>query len=167
MHRLFQIENANLLPRRELPVLVFVSAFRAPERSPSGFLCGPASEKPYRLASESPIIQRRIQRLERSIAPFLLLVCDNHFIVPSGTVALLVIAQAPQTPIEDVREVIREELGEYPETLWRSFEPEAIASASLAQVHRAEGWNGEQLAVKVWVHARTFVCSCDCMCVCV
>lgn len=45
--------------------------------------------------------------------------------------------------------MIREELGEYPETLWRSFDPEAIASASLAQVHRAEGWNGEQLAVKV------------------
>ncbi len=57
--------------------------------------------------------------------------------------------QAPQTPIDDVREVIREELGEYPETLWRTFDPVAIASASLAQVHRAEGWNGEQLAVKV------------------
>lgn len=57
--------------------------------------------------------------------------------------------QAPQTPIEDVREVIREELGEYPETLWRTFDPKAIASASLAQVHKAEGWNGEQLAVKV------------------
>lgn len=48
-----------------------------------------------------------------------------------------------------MREVIREELGEYPETLWRKFDPEAIASASLAQVHRAESWDGEQLAVKV------------------
>lgn len=57
--------------------------------------------------------------------------------------------QAPQSAIEDVREVIREELGEYPETLWRSFDPVAIASASLAQVHRAEGWDGQQLAVKV------------------
>lgn len=57
--------------------------------------------------------------------------------------------QAPTTPINDVREVIREELGEYPETLWRSFDPKPIASASLAQVHRAVGWDGEELAVKV------------------
>lgn len=42
-----------------------------------------------------------------------------------------------------------EELGEYPETLWRSFDAVPIASASLAQVHRAVGWNGEQLAIKV------------------
>lgn len=55
-----------------------------------------------------------------------------------------------------MREVIREELGEYPETLWRTFDPEAIASASLAQVHRAEGWDGEQLAVKVGVRQERF-----------
>lgn len=55
-----------------------------------------------------------------------------------------------------MREVIREELGEYPETLWRHFDPEAIASASLAQVHRAEGWDGEQLAVKVCVHMQAW-----------
>lgn len=57
--------------------------------------------------------------------------------------------QAPRTGVDDVRKVIREELGEYPETLWKSFDPEPIASASLAQVHRAVGWDGEQLAVKV------------------
>lgn len=57
--------------------------------------------------------------------------------------------QAPRTGIDDVREVIHEELGEYPETLWKIFYPEPIASASLAQVHRAVGWDGEQLAVKV------------------
>lgn len=57
--------------------------------------------------------------------------------------------QASQTPIEDVREVIREELGQYPETLWKRFDPKPIASASLAQVHRAVGWDGEELAIKV------------------
>ncbi|CAN0483872.1 unnamed protein product, partial [Ectocarpus sp. 12 AP-2014] len=73
------------------------------------------------------------------------------FVLPPEFIDVLrcMLDQAPQTPIEDVREVIREELGEYPETLWRTFDPKAIASASLAQVHRAEGWNGEQLAVKV------------------
>lgn len=57
--------------------------------------------------------------------------------------------QAPRTAIEDVRQVIREELGEYPEAIWKSFEPEPIASASLAQVHRAVGWDGQELAIKV------------------
>ncbi|CAM9903710.1 unnamed protein product [Ectocarpus sp. 4 AP-2014] len=73
------------------------------------------------------------------------------FVLPPEFIDVLrcMLDQAPQTPIQDVREVIREELGEYPETLWRTFDPKAIASASLAQVHRAEGWNGEQLAVKV------------------
>eukprot|EP00903_Cladosiphon_okamuranus_P008942 g8557.t2 len=73
------------------------------------------------------------------------------FVLPPEFIEVLrcMLDQAPQSNIEDVREVIREELGEYPETLWRSFDPVAIASASLAQVHRAEGWDGEQLAVKV------------------
>lgn len=57
--------------------------------------------------------------------------------------------QAPRTDIGDVREVIREELGDFPEKLWKSFDPEPIASASLAQVHRALSWDGVELAVKV------------------
>eukprot|EP00904_Undaria_pinnatifida_P013132 jgi/Undpi1/894/HiC_scaffold_10.g04358.m1 len=73
------------------------------------------------------------------------------FVLPPEFIEVLrcMLDQAPQTPIEGVREVIMEELGEYPETLWRSFDAVPIASASLAQVHRAVGWNGEQLAIKV------------------
>lgn len=73
------------------------------------------------------------------------------FILPNEFIEVLncMLDQAPRTGIDDVREVIHEELGEYPETLWKIFYPEPIASASLAQVHRAVGWDGEQLAVKV------------------
>lgn len=50
---------------------------------------------------------------------------------------------------EDVRAVIKEELGQYPEEIWASFDPVPIASASLAQVHVARDHTGRELAVKV------------------
>lgn len=49
----------------------------------------------------------------------------------------------------DVRAVILEELGQYPEEVWVSFDPVPIASASLAQVHMARDREGRRLAVKV------------------
>ena len=56
----------------------------------------------------------------------------------------------PATSYEDVREVVREELGSVPEQLFDDFESEPIASASLAQVHVAyEKETGRKLAVKV------------------
>jgi len=57
---------------------------------------------------------------------------------------------APLTRYEDVREVIMEDLGSYPEDVFESFEEDPIASASLAQVHVArERGTGRKLAVKV------------------
>jgi predicted unusual protein kinase regulating ubiquinone biosynthesis (AarF/ABC1/UbiB family) len=49
----------------------------------------------------------------------------------------------------EVREIIRSELGDDPETVFRSFEPESFAAASIGQVHRAVLHSGEQVAVKV------------------
>mmetsp|Transcript_7274 Transcript_7274/g.11048 ORF Transcript_7274/g.11048 Transcript_7274/m.11048 type:complete len:655 (+) Transcript_7274:148-2112(+) len=55
---------------------------------------------------------------------------------------------APTTEYNNVREVIREELGEYPEALFDQFDQNPIASASLAQVHVAK--RGEtKVAIKV------------------
>ncbi len=58
---------------------------------------------------------------------------------------------APVTPYDDVREVIKEDLGAYPEQLFERFDIEPIASASLAQVHVAKEWGdeGKLLAIKV------------------
>ncbi|MFH2055614.1 MAG: AarF/ABC1/UbiB kinase family protein [bacterium] len=50
---------------------------------------------------------------------------------------------------EQVREIIREELGKEIEQLFTTFDREPIASASLSQVHRAVLKSGEQVAVKV------------------
>lgn len=57
--------------------------------------------------------------------------------------------KAPVSPLQDVRETIRKDLGAYPEELFQSFEEKPIASASLAQVHRAVLKDGRQVAVKV------------------
>jgi aarF domain-containing kinase len=57
--------------------------------------------------------------------------------------------QVPPRPYRVVRQQIRKELGQYPEDIFRSFAVRPIASASLAQVHRAELHDGRVAAVKV------------------
>jgi ubiquinone biosynthesis protein len=52
-------------------------------------------------------------------------------------------------PYEQVRERIIEELGSPPEDLYASFDPEPLAAASLAQVHRAVLDDGTKVVVKV------------------
>jgi predicted unusual protein kinase regulating ubiquinone biosynthesis (AarF/ABC1/UbiB family) len=48
-----------------------------------------------------------------------------------------------------VRKRVRDGLGRFPELLFDAFEPEAMAAASLGQVHRARLDDGRRVAVKV------------------
>ena len=48
-----------------------------------------------------------------------------------------------------VRSIIKRELGSYPEQLFQSFESDAIAAASIGQVHKAILKDGTPVAVKV------------------
>jgi predicted unusual protein kinase regulating ubiquinone biosynthesis (AarF/ABC1/UbiB family) len=50
---------------------------------------------------------------------------------------------------EEVRAIIRQELGAEPDVVFASFERSSFASASIGQVHRATLRNGERVAVKV------------------
>jgi len=52
-------------------------------------------------------------------------------------------------PYEQVRDVIRRELGDDPESIFREFDPTPIASASIGQVHRAVLPSGKRVAVKI------------------
>ncbi len=52
-------------------------------------------------------------------------------------------------PIEDVKRIFLLELGKDPESLFTRFEENPIASASIAQVHRATLPDGTRVAVKI------------------
>jgi ubiquinone biosynthesis protein len=58
-------------------------------------------------------------------------------------------SDAPADPIAVVRRTIQAELGKPPEELFEEFCPEAMASASIGQVHRARLPGGQEVAVKV------------------
>jgi predicted unusual protein kinase regulating ubiquinone biosynthesis (AarF/ABC1/UbiB family) len=57
--------------------------------------------------------------------------------------------EAPPMPYEVVARVLREELGDAPEALFREFDKTPLAAASLGQVHRAVLRDGRPVAVKV------------------
>jgi ubiquinone biosynthesis protein len=52
-------------------------------------------------------------------------------------------------PYEQVRDVIRRELGDDPELIFREFDPTPFAAASIGQVHRAVLPSGRRVAVKI------------------
>ena len=57
--------------------------------------------------------------------------------------------QIPASPALQIRDRITEELGAAPEDLFQTFNPNPIASASIAQVHEATLHNGQKIALKV------------------
>ena len=74
------------------------------------------------------------------------------YLIPSEYIDVLstLFNDAPQSTIEDVHQVIEEDLGSPVEELFDNFDPNPIASASLAQVHVAyDKATGRKLAVKV------------------
>lgn len=56
---------------------------------------------------------------------------------------------APAMPQEKVAEVFRQDFGKRPEEIFKSFDWNPLAAASIGQVHRAELKSGEEVAVKV------------------
>ncbi|MEX0779089.1 MAG: AarF/ABC1/UbiB kinase family protein [Balneolales bacterium] len=75
---------------------------------------------------------------------------DNS-VLPDEFVDVMSQAQYSVPPINKalVRSIIKKELGKYPEELFESFNGEAIAAASIGQVHRATMKDGREVAVKI------------------
>ncbi len=62
---------------------------------------------------------------------------------------LSLLDRVPQFPADEVDEVFRQELGSLPSEIYAEFDPRAVASASIGQVHRARLKDGTLVAVKV------------------
>ena len=58
-------------------------------------------------------------------------------------------SDVPPFPVDQVRQVVRKELGDRPRDIFQDFDPEPLGSASLAQVHRATLEDGSAVVVKV------------------
>ncbi|KAI9226170.1 MAG: ABC1 family-domain-containing protein [Piptocephalis tieghemiana] len=68
---------------------------------------------------------------------------------PFATTLKVLYDDAPAVGMDQVISIFQEEFGQSPQRLFRSFSPSPIASASIAQVHRATRWDGQEVAVKV------------------
>jgi len=75
---------------------------------------------------------------------------DQGFL-PDEFAEVMTKAQYSVPPINRslVRSIIKKELGDYPEKLFKSFESQAMAAASIGQVHRATLKDGTEVAVKI------------------
>lgn len=72
-------------------------------------------------------------------------------ILPGEALKVLSVVQSQVPPMaySEIRDQVKSELGKAPEQLFRSFDKEAFAAASLGQVHRAVLKSGEAVVVKV------------------
>ncbi|KAG8449002.1 hypothetical protein GDO86_015894 [Hymenochirus boettgeri] len=74
----------------------------------------------------------------------------EYLLPPEYTKTLSILhSQAPHTPLPQVLQVIREDLGKEVSVLFSEFEETPLGAASLAQVHRAVLKDGSRVAVKV------------------
>jgi ubiquinone biosynthesis protein len=58
-------------------------------------------------------------------------------------------SQVPALPLDELRPQLREDLGTDPEQVFARFDPEPLAGASIAQVHRAALKDGTEVVVKI------------------
>ena len=72
-------------------------------------------------------------------------------VLPDEFIEVMAQAQYQVPPMNRalVRAQIRRELGRTPEALFKRFDDQAVAAASIGQVHLATGRDGQQLAVKL------------------
>lgn len=94
---------------------------------------------------------KELSRLRGTALKIAQTVSMDQGILPEEFADVMTQAQYSVPPINKalVRSIIKKELGDYPEKLFKRFESEAIAAASIGQVHRAELKDGRKAAIKI------------------
>jgi ubiquinone biosynthesis protein len=104
---------------------------------------------------ESPELPVKVRLMIEELGPTYVkvgqIVSSQASVIPAEWEAQLAQLQSnvPPFPSSQVREILIEELGAPPEELYATFDPEAFAAASTAQVHRATLHDGTEVVVKV------------------
>jgi ubiquinone biosynthesis protein len=111
-----------------------------------------------RLATSLSALVRVLGALKGAFAKAGQFASLRHDVLPPGGHEALAALQDQVAPIPfaRVRPVVEAELGAPLETLFRSFEPEPLGAASIAQVHSAVLHDGTPVAVKIqypWIAA--------------
>lgn len=110
----------------------------------------PGPESPPPEASPEHV-RRALEELGPTFIKFGQLLSTRSDLVPPALANELAKLQdsAPPVPTDQIREVIRRELGAEPEELFGSFDDAPLASASIGQAHAATLQDGTPVVVKV------------------
>lgn len=113
-----------------------------------GWFGHPARETPYTQAEH---LRLALGELGATFIKLGQALSTRPDLVPPAYVAQLAKLQdaAPLVPFEQIRQIVCDELGQSPETIFAEFDPQPLASASIGQAHAGKLKHGQPVIVKV------------------
>jgi ubiquinone biosynthesis protein len=108
-------------------------------------------DKEKRLLDRWIRLRNVLEELGPTYIKFGQIISNRPGIVPDELISELSKLQdaAPPFPVEQVKAILEEDFDRPLAEVFRTFDPIPLASASIAQVHRAELFSGEQVVIKV------------------